>query len=322
MKGVNCATCDAAYHNSCAQRKTCCDPLVIIKEKNQMDSVQCATEESYLKEIIQLLSRTIKDKDTIIAEKEIVIALLKDKISHMEDILSKSNVNHNQTTRTKHSNERSAKKDKECENETSKNNATKSSKAMDDKKAGSHYQKLQSKQTALMSQLIYINKNDTETPTGGTNVLQTNNEHESKTVRHMKKRRLQIGQAQISEEDENNGFAGRELQEKKIWLFISRVKDHVTEEMIVSYLKNKTNGDSQIYIKEIKAHRKAKDNRCFKIGLNFNMKEDAYNNNFWPRGVAVCRFDFRKEEKYLDRLRNEEQETSNFQLQHQLQNSN
>ncbi|KAG5868891.1 hypothetical protein JTB14_018610 [Gonioctena quinquepunctata] len=92
--------------------------------------------------------------------------------------------------------------------------------------------------------------------------------------------------------------------------------------MIVRYLKDKTNGESQVLMKEINAYRKTKDNRCFKIGLDFNIKEDAYNNNFWPRGVAVCKFDFGKEETYLDRLGNRDTETSNFQLQHQPQDFN
>ncbi|KAG5867986.1 hypothetical protein JTB14_004626 [Gonioctena quinquepunctata] len=46
---------------------------------------------------------------------------------------------------------------------------------MEDKKGGSQYQELKSKQTSLISQLININRDERETPTGGTNALQTNN---------------------------------------------------------------------------------------------------------------------------------------------------
>lgn len=57
---------------------------------------------------------------------------------------------------------------------------------------------------------------------------------------------------------------------------------------------------------------KTEDNRCFKVGLNYDLLEIAYTSTFWPRGVAVYRFDFKKEEKYLNRLKNKNQEAINF----------
>ncbi|KAG5895207.1 hypothetical protein JTB14_035379 [Gonioctena quinquepunctata] len=127
----------------------------------------------------------------------------------MEDIMLKSNVSHNQTISIKHSNERPAQKDKEGKNESNGINATKNSKPIEDKKAGTQYQELQNKQTSLMSQLISINSDVIETLTGGTNALQTNNEDEFKTVRHKKKRSFQIGQAQRGEEDRKKLFCWR-----------------------------------------------------------------------------------------------------------------
>ncbi|KAG5874713.1 hypothetical protein JTB14_035108 [Gonioctena quinquepunctata] len=30
-----------------------------------------------------------------------------------------------------------------------------------------------------------------------------------------------------------------------------------------------------------------KDNKCFKISMDYNLKDTAYSNTFWPCGVAV-----------------------------------
>ncbi|KAG5882565.1 hypothetical protein JTB14_011766 [Gonioctena quinquepunctata] len=120
-----------------------------------------------------------------------------------------------------------------------------------------------------------------------------------------------IGEAEITNEDESSSFVGRSLQNKKIWLFISRVKDHVNKKMIEDYLKSKTN--TAVDVAEIDTYHKMKDNKCFKIGMDYNMKETAYTNTFWPRGVAVHRFNFKKEEKYLERIQDNTGENSHFQ---------
>ena len=71
--GLTCETCDVTYHHSCAQRvKTCCDhPL---QEKSKLTShYNTYTEQTFLKEENALLRQIIKDKDTIIMDKETLI---------------------------------------------------------------------------------------------------------------------------------------------------------------------------------------------------------------------------------------------------------
>lgn len=128
------------------------------------------------------------------------------------------------------------------------------------------------------------------------------------------------GVAEISKDDEINGFLGREISEKKIWLFVGKVKDHVTEDLVKKYLQKKTNPENNIYVREIDTYKKIKDNKCFKVGINYDLKDEAYTSSFWPRGVAVHRFDFRKEEKYINRLSNNKNTVENFQKDPQDQN--
>ncbi|KAG5900414.1 hypothetical protein JTB14_029301 [Gonioctena quinquepunctata] len=101
-----------------------------------------------------------------------------------------------------------------------------------------------------MSHLININSDEKEIPTGGSNSSQP------KYGVDKKNRNTQIGEAKLSEEDEKNGFAGRDPPEKKVWLFVSRVKDHVTEEIIRKYLSRKKTGGGQFHIKEINPFKK------------------------------------------------------------------
>ncbi|KAG5866402.1 hypothetical protein JTB14_003457 [Gonioctena quinquepunctata] len=106
--------------------------------------------------------------------------------------------------------------------------------------------------------------------------------------------KFHIGQGGVSEEDERNYFVGK-ARESRIWLFLANTRDHVSEDRITKYLEKKTNKKHLIYVKEIDTYRKREDNKCYKVGLDFELKEEAYTSSFWPRGVAVSRFDFRKQ---------------------------
>lgn len=69
--------------------------------------------------------------------------------------------------------------------------------------------------------------------------------------RRPRKKNLQIGTSAILNEDkQENEFEGRANdtnKEKKIWLFISRAKSHVTEEIVKSYISKKLKRKRPIY---------------------------------------------------------------------------
>ncbi|CAG9817202.1 unnamed protein product [Phaedon cochleariae] len=156
LKGFNCVNCDAVYHNSCALRiKMCCDSSNL-KERIQMDSDICATEELYLKDINQLLTQTIKDKDTIISDEVKLIALLNDKILHLEDIISKSNKTCITTIDKEESTGSPTKKVEVRKNSTYDKMIQKSSNPISDKKADTSRQEIVNRQTSIMSHLINI----------------------------------------------------------------------------------------------------------------------------------------------------------------------
>lgn len=88
---------------------------------------------------------------------------------------------------------------------------------------------------------------------------------------------------------------------KKIWLFISRAKEHVTEEIVKKYIQEKSMSEvPDISVKLLKTHYKKKDNNCFLVGVDPCLKEMIYEHSFWPKGIAFERFNFRRGQHFLD----------------------
>ncbi|CAH0552468.1 unnamed protein product [Brassicogethes aeneus] len=85
----------------------------------------------------------------------------------------------------------------------------------------------------------------------------------------------------------NEGFKGIS---PKAWLHISRVKIGVTNDMIVSHIKNKLSlNEEDIVVKQIQETDRQK---CFMIGVPFVNIDDVYKTDFWPNGVGYKRFSF------------------------------
>lgn len=120
----------------------------------------------------------------------------------------------------------------------------------------------------------------------------TSNVEQWTTAKSKKRRRsVTLGKAEVSAEQQNTAFAGRSNPEKKAWLFISRVKDLANEDIIRNYISEKL-GSSNVIVKEIEMMYPRKDSKCFQIGVDFEYKDNVYNAEFWPTGVAFRRYKF------------------------------
>lgn len=110
--------------------------------------------------------------------------------------------------------------------------------------------------------------------------------------------KFETGTAEITNSTEDSFQSN--INEKKLWIFISRVKDTVSEEAVQNYIKDKTQcKDNEISIKCLKSKTKYSKN-CFLVGIKPGLSEVVYNSNFWPAGVAYSRFNFRKGQHFLD----------------------
>ena len=109
--------------------------------------------------------------------------------------------------------------------------------------------------------------------------------------RRYPRKSVNTGTAEIDADD--NAFAGRDENDKKAWLFISRVKDGVTEKTVKDYILKKTQLDGKdVSVQSIDTTYERKDNKCFQVGIKFQLKDRLYESDFWPKGVAYHRFRF------------------------------
>lgn len=126
------------------------------------------------------------------------------------------------------------------------------------------------------------------------------------------RRRANVGTAESNSGSESVGTEfearGRNVSgSEKIWLFVSRVKDHVNEQIVQNYIARKSSLASEtITVKCVETRAKFADNKCFLIGVDPAIKEEIYKSEFWPRGVNFDRFDFRRGQHFLDCQRSAE----------------
>lgn len=294
-----CNKCGAKYHPSCALRiKQCCG-LEIKENKTNLKM----TEEIFLHEENKLLRQIIEDKDVIINDKEVIITLMKGQIALLEEKLAyvkttevsnHDNINKDNRIKMLEAKSTIVSPDTRSANPNIDNSLVQGDSTQTTDASGSVSSiSLQQKQLEIMTDIIDLNKNSDINETKN----YTEDTKTEKFVQHKYKRnkKYNIGDAEVDKENELECFVGR-AREKRIWLFLSNVKDHVTEEMVVKYLESKTREDS-IFVKEIHTFRKRKDNKCFKVGISYDRKDEAYTSSFWPKGVTVCRFNFHKEDK-------------------------
>lgn len=105
------------------------------------------------------------------------------------------------------------------------------------------------------------------------------------------KKPVVVGTAVVAPSED--AFMGREANDKKAWLFVSRVKDGIDETIVKDYIKRKAElDDKDVVVKRIETSYEKKDSNCFQVGIKFELKDQLYEVDFWPKGVAFRRFNF------------------------------
>lgn len=91
-------------------------------------------------------------------------------------------------------------------------------------------------------------------------------------------------------------FAG---EERKVWLYINRIKRHVDANMIRSYIKGKSNfTNEKVEVTEIPSEQNGL--KRFVVRAPISRKDEMYDTNFWPKGVGIKRFSFHKHREFLN----------------------
>lgn len=161
----------------------------------------------------------------------------------------------------------------------------------------SSYQELERVQRNKMTDIINLD-ND------GDNRIEIEND-DYKVVKHRGHRRTiirRVGTNPITEKDKDEGFAGAE---RRVWLYINRVKPHVTEDIIKKYIGRKpTFKDLKVEVREVKYADAKGDLKSFMVKAPLEKKDELYQPDFWPEGVGIKRFNFK--------LYNKNQTSSDF----------
>lgn len=88
---------------------------------------------------------------------------------------------------------------------------------------------------------------------------------------------------------------------KKLWLFLSRIKETVREEEVKKYVANKASiTEDQFDAKTLKTKSTRSDYKCFMIGVPMDLIDQVYDSGFWPSGIAFSRFDFKRGHHFLE----------------------
>lgn len=104
---------------------------------------------------------------------------------------------------------------------------------------------------------------------------------------------------------ETCGFEARNYkppEEKKAWLFVTKVKDLVSEETVKTYISKKLKlTENDVEVKTLHTKTQIKNNKSFLIGVPFDLMDSVYNTTFWPQGIRFERFSFRRGQHFLEK---------------------
>lgn len=118
--------------------------------------------------------------------------------------------------------------------------------------------------------------------------------------REVRGRRSQL---KVGNGEGDKTFHGRKgITNKKIWLFISRVPDSISDKNIKDYIETRTS-TTDTYIKKLPTINAGQDNQSFMVGVDPKIQDEVYDSSFWPKKVIYGRFDFKMGRRFLDNPR-------------------
>ncbi|XP_044759241.1 uncharacterized protein LOC123316977 isoform X2 [Coccinella septempunctata] len=117
-----------------------------------------------------------------------------------------------------------------------------------------------------------------------------------------KNRRANIGTARIQKSDVYIKFQSVDPDKvnKKLWLFISRVKASVEKSDIRLYIAEKASVDISEINVQILDTKSEKSFKEFMVGVPIDLEKQIYKNKFWPTGIYFSPFDFARGQHFSE----------------------
>lgn len=305
---VSCIQCNTVYHKSCADRSIETGKFAKVGKNKVVCCESACSCQHNLK---------IKELSNEISSLKTIIATLVDKFdkwgagieSRSQELLNESNQNQScgDARKPRKSQSRPSFARAVCESAGKPSDTN-----------------LIEAQKNLMTDIINLNRDSVKI---NTKKERSRNANEMVTPREdpfalaKNKKRKKSGQAKfsgsaaVSSGDTSQEFLGRDIHNKKIWLFITKIRDHVTEEIVEKYIANKTGKTSDtIEVKLLQTKNDKPNNKSFIVGVSLDLKEDIYKEKFWPVGVTYSRFNFARGKHLLNKKENFQEAASTLKV--------
>lgn len=303
--GLCCDICHCIYHNSCAKKaKLCCESVPTTKYQVSDLDLESLSEISYLKEENKLLRQIIMDKDTIISDKDMLIVLLNEKITLIENnshSASKQPLTnqpesftpvhsnlfhlHKHTKNEEDNNEQAPLKvvNKRKKSSEKTNNETILSQEIHQRNTtfnnSSNFQQLKEQTLEKCEKIIHLNDDVGQSHQNSTS------KNRSKFLRNDKKTN---GSPLLPIKSYGTGQANTLLTvaPKRNWIWIGGLDQRTTLDNVKQYV-NDTFPGKNIDCFDLKSKYKKK---CFKIGCFDLSTDDLLDPKNWPNNLSIRPF--------------------------------
>lgn len=312
---AKCQECASVYHTSCALRVSGLiavgkDNLVICCSGKQLKSISTQADISNKnKGEIQLFENLLLAKEETITELREKQAVLYKTIELLEEKIACN-------WKVSNNNKSVPLKEQFISQQKTINNTDKSMKLISNKKPGDkngetygsitgrhksmernlEYKNLEKQQREIMNRVIYL---EGESEVEKRNSCDEGEEEGFRVVQRRKNRRpfkKRLGTGRNTCEDENTGFIG---VERKAWLYISRVRSHVTADMVKEYILKKPDFENELVeVQEMSQPNSRSQYKSFLVKAPLSKKDELYQPEFWPLNVGIKRFSFHLYDKY------------------------
>lgn len=297
---AKCQKCSLVFHTSCALRISGLtavgkDNLVICCSTNKKSTLSTQTD---FCEISSVYKSLLSAKEEIIAElreKQIIlyknIELLEEKSRNNEKYLqninavhlSQQNVSSQKNVNTTDKEEipiiRKNARDNQQKTYSSIVNSSKNN------KQNTECKRLEGGQQEEPNVIIHLEGKEESEKDGYDDEDFSRNRGEGRRKFYRKR----LGNGAVTEEQQKHGFTGAD---RKAWLYINRVKSHVTADMVKEYILKKPQFETEVVeVKELSLNAR-NQLKSFLVKAPLERKDELYQPAFWPVNVGIKRFSF------------------------------
>lgn len=325
---TQCVNCGAYFHRSCYSRKKCCDSQQVCEENKTEQEVNDDVIPRLIKENLALK----QENENLRSENE----SLRGQLANVNSLEEIKVLIRNECEKYFDFKMHQVNKNKETIQYTTDNSKQDKNRKVNEKqdKITSHMD-LVNKQTQLMHEIINLDAshggittqpghkqsmasvvkygrgtNKDKMKNDDPNILSSSVENNKKDdfieVQRRRKPKKVIKKGTYEDEGANDepkfeSNMKKKVEEKRLWLFISRARDHVTTDMVTSHIAQRGAVEvNQISVRLLETRKQVADNKCFMIGVPTSLQETIYKDDFWPRGIGFERFDFRRGQHFLE----------------------